>query len=497
MKLKNILAGIDVIGGTYDNETEVKDVIYDSRKASENTLFVCITGFQTDGHRYAINAYKKGVRVFAAEKKLNLPSDASVIYVKETRKFLALASANFFGNPAKELYTIAITGTKGKTSTSFMIKYIFEAFGKKVGVIGSTGVYYGDTALHLLNSTPESYELHKHFRGMVEAGMNVMVMEATSQGFMLDRTYGINFDAGIFTNLSPDHIGASEHKDFEDYMRCKKMLFKQCKTGFANTDSKHYKKITHGAQCPITTFSINSDADFRATAPIFTSGENCLKTEFTCIEKTAVGLEKALIDLNTPGYFSLYNAIASIAAARKYGIPYSAVKEGLKNVFIKGRMEIVPVHKNFSVIIDYAHNELSVQNLFETIKLYNPNKIISVFGCGGNRSKLRRYSMGETIGKNSNISIITSDNSRYEKVEDIVSDILVGINKTKNEHIIIYDRKKAIHHAIDIAEKGDVVLLIGKGHEDYEEIEGVKYPFCERQIVLDYVKSKTLQDNLL
>ncbi|HAN21017.1 MAG TPA: hypothetical protein DCP51_05000 [Clostridiales bacterium] len=205
---------------------------------------------------------------------------------------------------------------------------------------------------------------------------------------------------------------------------------------------------------------------------------------------------KTNIELNTPGYFSLYNAVTAISVARKYNIPYLAIREGLKNAFIKGRMEVVPIYTGFSVIIDYAHNELSVESLFETIKHYNPRRIISVFGCGGNRSKLRRYSMGEIIGKNSDISVITSDNSRYEKVEDIVCDILIGINKTNNEHIIIYDRKKAIEHAIDIAEKGDVILLIGKGHEHYEEIEGVKYPFSERQIVLDYVNLKRLQDNL-
>lgn len=495
MKLKEILAEINILKGSYNEEIELNDIIFDSRKAVAETLFVCITGYQSDGHSYAKNAYEKGVRVFVAEREIELPEDASVIYVENTRKFLALASANLFGNPARELITIAVTGTKGKTSTCYMIKSIFEAYGKKIGIMGNIGIYYGDTSVYLGINTPESYEIHKHLRGMVDAGCDVMVMEASSQGLMLNRTYGIMFDIGVFTNLSPDHISVTEHKDFEDYKRCKKLLFKQCRFGFVNADSEHFNNIIEGVDCPITTFAVNNDADFKAVDPIFTSGDNCLQTEFTCLEKSENDFIKTHIDLNTPGYFSLYNAVASIAVARKLGLPYLAVREGLKKAFVKGRMEIVPIYTSFSVIIDYAHNELSVESLFETIKHYNPKQIISVFGCGGNRSKLRRYSMGEIIGKNSDISIITSDNSRYEKVEDIISDILVGMNRTQNEYIIINDRKKAIEHAIDIAKKGDVILLIGKGHEHYEDKEGVKYPFCEKQITLDYINLKRLQDN--
>lgn len=492
MKLKEILAGIKTTGGSYNLEADIADIMSDTRSGKEaaNTVFVCIAGFQFDGHSYARNAYDKGVRVFAAEKKLELPEDASVIYVESTRKFLAMASANFFGNPARELFTIGITGTKGKTSTSFMIKSIFEAYGKKVGIIGTTGIYYGDTSVSHDMSTPDAYDLHKHFRGMVDAGCDVMIMEASSQGFLLDRTYGIYYDAGVFTNLSPDHISSYEHKDFEDYMRCKKMLFKQCRFGFANADNEHFLSIIEGADCPITTFALQETADFNAVNPKFTSGENCLKTEFTAVERTAAEEIETKIDLNIPGYFTIYNAICAIAVARKFGIPYLAIKEGLKNTFVRGRMEIVPINKGYSVIIDYAHNELSVQSLFETIIQYKPKRLISVFGCGGNRSKQRRFSMGEIIGKNSDISIVTSDNSRYEKVEDIVADIMIGMNKTTNEHTIIYDRKKAIEYAIDIAQTGDVILLIGKGDEEFEEREGVKYPFSEKQIVLDYIKGK-------
>ena len=492
MKLADILSGNEILDGSYSPDTEISDIVYDTRQGKEapGTIFVCISGYQFDGHNYAKSAYDKGVRIFAVEKEIILPKDASVILVKSTRKFMAIASANFFGNPAKELFTIAITGTKGKTSTSYMLKSIFNAHGKKVGIIGTLGVSYKGTEIKTTMSTPDSYDLHRYFRDMADSGCDIMIMEASSQGFMLDRTYGIDFDVGVFTNISPDHISLYEHKDFDDYIRCKKTLFKQCKLGFVNKDSEHFLSITEGSHCPITTFAITNKADFNAVNPAFTSGDNCLKTEFTSIERNSFEEIKNRIELNIPGFFTIYNAISAIAVARKLGVPYPAIKEGLKNTFVRGRMELVPTNTDFTVIIDFAHNELSVQNLFETIKQYNPKRIISVFGCGGNRSKLRRYSMGEIIGRNSDISVVTSDNSRYERIEDIVADILIGINKTTNEHVIIYDRKKAIEHAIDIAKKGDVILLIGKGDEDYEEREGVKYPFSERQIVLDYVKSK-------
>jgi UDP-N-acetylmuramoyl-L-alanyl-D-glutamate--2,6-diaminopimelate ligase len=494
MLLKEILKDV-AVSGTYNGDIEIRDIIYDSRNAVPDTIFVCMVGFQKDGHKYVMEAYEKGVRVFAVEKKVEVPEDAVVLNVESTRKFLALASANFFGRPAEKLFTIGVTGTKGKTSTCYMMKSIFEAYGKKVGIMGNIGIIYDDTVVQLNNNTPESYDIHKHLKGMVDAGCDIMIMEASSQGLMTDRTYGIMYDVGLFTNLSPDHIGAFEHKDFDEYLTSKKKLFSQCKHGFANIDNKHFGKMTEGVPCPITTFAMNSDADFRAVNPVFTTGDNCLQTEFTCIEKTPDGEEKTLIDINIPGYFTIYNAIGAIAATRKYGVPYLAIKEGLKNTFVKGRMEIVPIYKNYTVIIDYAHNEVSVQSLFETIKIYKPKRIISVFGCGGNRSKLRRAPMGEIIAKNSDISIVTSDNSRFERVEDIVKDILVGVQRTNNEYVVIYDRKEAIHHAIDIAKKGDVILLIGKGHEDYEDIEGEKRPFSERQIVLDYIEAKRLQEN--
>ncbi len=484
MKLYEILDGIACETTNAHGDCEIKDVVYDSRKAGEDTIFVCITGFQVDGHSFAKDAYNRGTRIFAVEKDIDLPSDATVVKVKDTRKFLAKASANYFGRPAEKLNVIAITGTKGKTSTSFMLKSIYEAAGQKVGVIGSTGTYIGDEQYDTDNSTPESYILHKYFRKMVDEGCETVIIEATSQGFMLSRTYGIKFNTGIFTNLSPDHIGAAEHCDFEDYLRCKKMIFKQSEKVIVNMDSEYFDRIVEGAECPIITYGSKMKADYVFGGAMFTVGKDRLKTVFFCNENG----ENNEIDLNTPGYFSLYNATAAISAARKDGIGYEAIKTGLRDTFVKGRMEIVPVNKEYTVIIDFAHNEYSVKTLFDTIKLYNPAHIISVFGCGGNRSKLRRYSMGEVIGKNSDLSVVTSDNSRFESVDDIISDILVGMRKTDGKYVIIPDRREAIKEALRNAKEGDVVLLIGKGHEMYEEIEGVKYPFDEREVVFNALK---------
>ena len=480
MKLREILHDIDFRCGAYDSALFVKDVVYDSRKADENCIFVCIKGFQVDGHSFAMQAYRRGTRIFAVEKEVTLPSDAVIIKVDNTRRFLALASANLFGRPADKLNIIGITGTKGKTSTSFMLKSIYESAGHKVGVIGSTGVYIGDKKYDIDNSTPESYILHKYFKEMLDSGCDTAVIEATSQGFKLDRTYGIRFNTGIFTNLSPDHIGAAEHSDFADYLACKKLIFKQSDKMIVNLDTDYYSDIIAGTEGDHVTFGATDKADYRFTAPSFTTGKNRLKTEFKCICKDGEAID---IDLNTPGYFSLYNAAGAIAAAREDGIACEAIKEGLSSAFVKGRMEIVPVGKEYTVIIDFAHNEFSVKTLFDTIRLYSPRRIISVFGCGGNRSKLRRYSMGEVIGRNSDLSVITSDNSRYENVEDIIADILIGMNKTDGKYEIIPDRRKAIKFALEQAGEGDVVLLIGKGHEMYEEINGKKHPFDERQVV--------------
>lgn len=479
MKLCNLLEKIKFTADNYNGDIEINDLCYDSRKACAGDMFVCIKGYQSDGHKYAKNAYNSGVRVFAVEKVLDLPSDATVIYVDDTRKFLALASAAYFGYPAEKLKTIAITGTKGKTSISYMLKTVFENAGIKTGIMGTTGIYYGDTAIKTENSTPESYEIHYHFSKMVEFGCDAVIIEATSQGFKLDRTAGICFDIGVYTNLSPDHIGGNEHADFAEYLNCKKVLFTQCRNGIANIDSKYFDEITGDAKCSIETYGIDNKAFCFAKDIRFSSDNNRLCTCFTCV----YGEEEFEISLNIPGKYYVYNALATVSVAKKLGVNNAVISKSLNETFVKGRMEIVPTRNGSTVIIDYAHNELSVQSLFETINVYKPKKVTVVFGCGGNRSKLRRYAMGEIIGNNADLSIITSDNPRFERLDIIIEDILVGMNKTNGKYKIIFDRKEAIEYAVNNAIDGEVVLIIGKGHQLYEEIEGFKYHFDEREIV--------------
>lgn len=479
MKLGKLLEKIKFNADNYDENIEINDLCYDSRKAQSGDMFVCIKGYLSDGHKYAKNAYNSGVRVFAVEKVLDLPEDATVIYVEDTRKFLANASAAYFGYPAEKLKTIAITGTKGKTSISYMLKTVLENAGIKTGIIGTTGIYYDDIAIKTENSTPESYEIHYHFAKMVEAGCKTVVIEATSQGFKLDRTAGICFDIGLFTNLSPDHIGGNEHSDFEEYKNCKKMLFCQCKFGIANADSKYFADITENAICPIVTYALDSAAHCFAKDIEYSTANNCLCTKFACVYDS----EKFDVTLNIPGKYYVYNALATVVVARYLGVESGVIVKALSETFVEGRMEIVPTNNGSTVIIDYAHNELSVQSLFETINVYNPKKITVVFGCGGNRSKLRRYAMGEIIGNNADLSIITSDNPRFERLDIIIDDILVGMHKTNGVYKIIYDRKEAIEYAVNNAIDGEVVLIIGKGHQLYEEIEGFKYHFDEREIV--------------
>ncbi len=494
MELQKLLDGVPcrAEGPAPPPETEVSDVVYDTRSPlGEGALFVCIAGFRADGHDRAGEAYEKGVRLFAAEKPLSLPADATVFYTENTRKFLALSSANLFGRPAEKLFTVAVTGTKGKTSTSFMLQSILEAAGIPTGVIGSTGIHYRGHFEETGNTTPESYPLHRAYRQMLDAGCRAVVIEAASQGFKLHRTYGIRFDVGVFTNFSPDHIGPGEHESVEEYLACKKRIFAQSKRCYVNGDDPRFEEIIKGAACPVSVFGVSSDAPCRASDMRFSTENHRLRTSFTAY----CGEDGFPVELGVPGAFSVSNAMAAIAVAHGMGIPTSAMQKGLRDVRVRGRMEIIPTDTPFTVIIDAAHEEFSCRSLFETLSHYHPTRILSVFGCGGNRSKLRRYGMGEVIGSHSDLSIVTSDNSRLEKTEDIIADILVGLVPTGGKYEIIPDRRKAIQHALRLAQPGDCILLIGKGHETYEDIGGKKTPFDEKQIVLDFIAAGMPQDS--
>ena len=466
---------------------EIKDVVNDNRKISEGSLFICIKGANFDGHSCAMEAAQKNAAAIVVEHDVELPDDCkmAVIRVENTRYAMAFISAAYFDHPARKLKTIGITGTKGKTTTTYLIRNMLQNAGHKVGLIGTIEVIIGDEHIHAENTTPESFTLQEYMAKMVEAGCDSVVMEVSSQGLMLHRTQGFVFDIGIFTNIEPDHIGPNEHKDFEDYMHCKGLLFKQCKIGICNGDDIHTDDILEGHTCKAYTYGFSEGLDLRAINLAYIRKPGELGVFFD-----TEGLINMHAEIRTPGKFSVYNALCAIAVAQELGCTPEEIAPALKEAKVKGRIEMVKVSDDFTLMIDYAHNAMALKSLLTTLRDYHPNRLISVFGCGGNRSKLRRFEMGEVSGKYSDFTIITSDNPRFEEPEDIMNDIETGMKKTDGKYIKITDRKEAIKYAIEHGEQGDIIVLAGKGHEDYQEIKGVKYPMDERVIIQEILEER-------
>ena len=483
MKLKKICEEIEYTLLQGSMETEVRDIIYDSRKIAQETMFVCMVGAVTDGHKYIPDAIEKGASVIVLEKEeeaAQIPETITVLKVESARRALAYMSAALFDHPARKLVTIGLTGTKGKTTTTYMIKKVLEMAGKKVGLIGTIGAMIGEEHLPSKNTTPESYELHRMFAAMVEAGCEYVVMEVSSQGLKLDRTAGIQFDYGIFTNLSPDHIGPAEHESFEEYMECKSLLFRQCKVGIVNADDEHVEGILKGHTCIVKTFSAEKEADLMASNIGFINEDGKLGMHFD-----VTGCMECQAKVHIPGRFSVYNSMVTMLVCHLAGIGQEAILEGLSKVQVKGRVEMLPVSKDYTMIIDYAHNEVSTRSVLTTLMEYHPKRLICVYGGGGNRSKLRRYDMGEVTGEMADLCVLTCDNPRDEDIRDINNDIKVGLAKSNGKYIEIDDRKEAIAYCMMNAQPGDMIVLLGKGHENYQEIKGVKYHFDEREAVAE------------
>ena len=483
MKLRKICEEIEYTLLQGSLETEVRDVIYDSRKIAPETMFVCMVGAVTDGHKYIPDAIDKGASVIVLEREeeaAQIPENITVLKVASARLALALMSAALFDHPARKLVTIGLTGTKGKTTTTYMIKKVLEMAGKKVGLIGTIGAMVGEEHLPSKNTTPESYELHRMFAAMVEAGCEYVVMEVSSQGLKLDRTAGILFDYGIFTNLSPDHIGPAEHASFEEYMECKSLLFRQCKIGVVNADDEHVDGILKGHTCEVKTFSAEKEADLMASDIGFINEDGKLGMHFK-----VTGCMDCQAKVHIPGRFSVYNSMVTMLVCHLAGISDEAILEGLSKVQVKGRVEMLPVSKDYTLIIDYAHNEVSTRSVLTTLMEYHPKRLICVYGGGGNRSKLRRYDMGEVTGEMADLCVLTCDNPRDEEIRDINNDIKVGLARSNGKYIEIDDRKEAIAYCMKNAKPGDMIVLLGKGHEDYQEIKGVKYHFDEREAVAE------------
>lgn len=483
MRLSQLLERLEyeVVQGTED--IAITTLINDSRKVEPGSVFVCISGAVSDGHRFATEVADKGAAALIVEKEVEVPGDVTVIRVEDTRYALALMSAAYFGYPANKLKIIGITGTKGKTTTTYMIRSILEEVGRKVGLIGTIEAIIGEKHIPAANTTPESYTIQKYFAEMVEAGCDTVVMEVSSQGLMLNRTAGIPFEIGIFTNLGKDHIGPNEHADFEDYKRCKGLLFKQCELGIANGDDPWFEDVFKEATCKVETFGFVEKNDLRAVDTRLVSRPGYLGVAYH-----VAGLMDFDVEIDVPGTFSVYNSLTAIAVCRHFGVPEEVIKSALKVAKVKGRIEMVKVSDEFTLMIDYAHNAMSLESLLTTLKEYHPSRLVCLFGCGGNRSKDRRYEMGEVSGRLADLTIITSDNPRFEDPQAIIDDIKQGIGKTDGKYVEICDRKEAIRYAIEHGQPGDVIVLAGKGHEDYQEIEGVKHPMDERVLIKEVLE---------
>ena len=487
MKLKEMLIGLEGLKVKGDLDRDIKGVESNSKNVEEGFLFVAIKGFKVDGHKFIDSAIENGATAIIIEEGCDLKQiknldNIVVVMAKDTREALAIVSSNFYGNPSRKFKLIGVTGTKGKTTTTFMIKEILEKAGKKVGLIGTIATYINGKKLGDSDrTTPESLELQKLFSKMVEEKVEVVVMEVSSQSLKLHRVDGCHFDIVLFTNLSEDHISPTEHPDMQDYFNSKLKLFEMCKIGIVNTDDLHGAKIPRMfPDSQITTYGIDNFA-------------NVLAKDIT-ITNSYVDFKVKLTDRNErvktciPGRFSVYNSLAAICVAQKFGIEPEVIKEALLEVRVPGRSELVNNKLEIPIMIDYAHSPESLENILQAVKSYTRGKVISVFGCGGDRDSGKRPIMGEISGRIADFTFITSDNPRTEEPEKIVEQIEEGIKKTKGKYKVIVDRTEAIKEAIKMATKRDIIVLAGKGHEPYQEINGIKHPYDERIIVKELIE---------
>jgi len=478
MKLKDILKHIDVLGTNADMEAEISSVCYDSRKACPGSLFVAIKGFTSDGHKFIPKAVELGASVVLCE----VPPENNVCYIQvaDSREALALASREFFGNPAGEMITIGITGTSGKTSSSYIMKHMLEEkLGAKVGLIGTNGNMIGNEHIHSEMTTPESYELHKLFRQMADAGCTHVVMEVSSHSLTLKRVAGIRFNVAVYTNLSQDHLDF--HGNMEDYADAKKIIFSMCDKGCVNMDDSWAEFMVENAPCPIMAYSSENNRADLVAKDIRLSADG---VRFAAVYNDQLAITK----LPIPGQFSVMNALGVMAAGLSLGMSLSDCAESMSTAQgVKGRLEVVPTDGDYSVIIDYSHKPDALEKVLKILRPITRGRLICLFGCGGDRDKLKRPIMGKIAEDNSDFVIVTSDNPRTEEPMDIINEILSGMSNSSTNRKVIPDRVKAIQWAVDKAMPGDVILLAGKGHEDYQIVGHEKRHMDEREIVAEHL----------
>ena len=481
MKLSKIFEGIN---SKYNNDIEISGITIDSRKVKDDYLFIAINGFEMDGHKFIDSAVNNGAKaVLIDEERINefKDVDAEIITVRNTRDVVPFVACNFYNNPSKEFKLIGVTGTKGKTTTTFMIKKILEEAGFKGGLVGTVANYIGLEKLEDADrTTPEPIKLQELFRKMADAKCDYVVIEVSSQSLKLGRVDGSKFDTGLFTNLSEDHISPNEHPTMEDYFLSKAKLFDMVNTGFVNIDDqKSEELILLKPNCDFKTYSVNKPSMKKAV----NISINNVETKFNC----EINGKEELVEINVPGEFTVYNALGAISICEYYGIETKYILDALKKVSVPGRSELVPNKLGLALMIDYAHSEESLENILSAVKSYTKGRVISVFGCGGDRDTRKRPKMGEVSGRLADYTIVTSDNPRTEDPELIVKDIVEGISKVTDKYEVIVDRTEAIKKAIEVANKDDLVVFAGKGHETYQEINHVKHPYDERLIIKEII----------
>ena len=488
MELKTILSGLENLKVKGSLDIDVPNIKNDSRAVKPGDMFVAIKGFDIDGHEHINEACANGAKVILAQTNQitkedikDVPEDVTIVLANDTRYALAICACNFYKNPSRKIKLIGVTGTKGKTTTTYMIRDILEKQGIKVGLIGTVASYIGDTKIQNNdNTTPESLKLQEILAQMVEKDCEVVVMEVSSQSLKLHRVAGCNFYMAIFTNLAEDHISAKEHPNMEDYFNSKVELFKMCKTGIINSDDIYSITIPKLApECNYTTYGIDNHCDLLA--------KDITVTNQYVDFKVKLGDRNERVKVSIPGRFSVYNSLAAICATLKLGCSPESIKDALIDIRVPGRNELVTNKKGLTIMIDYAHTPASLEKILSAVKIYTKGRVISVFGCGGNRDKNKRPMMGEASGRVADYTIITSDNPRDEEPEEIVKEIENGIKKTKGKYECIVDRVEAIKKAIKMANQKDIIVLAGKGHEQYQEIKGKRYPFDEAKIVNDII----------
>lgn len=478
MLLKDLIAGYEVLEVFGDTNIDVSSIDYDSRKVTAGSLFVCVEGYKTDGHQYIGMAAEKGATAFIVSQEVEVPAGCVKIRVEDSRDALSFVADKFYAQPSRELMLVGVTGTKGKTTTTYMIKSILELNGSKVGLIGTVANCIGDEIMPAERTTPESLELQGLFREMLVRGADACIMEVSSHALELKRVNFSNFNIGIFTNLSRDHMDF--HHTFENYLNAKIKLFNLCEYGIVNVDTEYGKEVVKAASCRLTTVGINEMADIRAIDVVYHKES----VEFSIVSDKYNGR----VQVGVPGTFTVYNALCALATAYLMDIPFGTATRALTNIKVPGRAEIVDIGRNYTVMIDYAHTPDSLENILTSVKQFARGKLISVFGCGGDRDRTKRPIMGEISGKIADFTVVTSDNPRTEIPISIISEIEAGIKPTGASYITIEDRRAAIKYAMENACEDDVIVIAGKGHETYQQFADKKIDFDERKVVKELSK---------